>query len=221
VEAFRWARSKKVQIINCSFALFEQSEDLKEEINRASIEGILVICSTADEGYILQQVWPASYDYEKYSNVFPIAACDSKGKLTGYSSATLARYRMQGEGIDTTDKDATMTVGSGIMSGSSAATAMASGIASLVLSCNGILRERKGEKISLPKNETVVNSAFQQMTAQGTSEQKPPMILPRKFFPIGEHHIGDSVAFGTWIDAEFKDGKLISSLKTLKFHPLT
>jgi hypothetical protein len=170
-------------------------------MNNASMAGILVICSTADEGYILQQVWPASYE-DKHPNVFPIAACDSKGKLTGYSSSTLAKYRVQGEGIDTTDKDATMTFASGIMSGSSAATAMASGIASLVLSCNDILRKRKGEKGSRANHE-IVSLAFKQMTALGTEDKESPMVLPKKFFPIGEHDIGDSAAFGNWIDTKF------------------
>ena len=126
-QALKWAISHGVQIINCSFALFKMHEDLEKQINAAANKGILLICSTADEGYIRQDVWPAKYRSSSFKNVMSIAACDSEGKLTGYSSKTLAKYRLQGENIDAADPEASLKDSDAVVSGSSMATAMASG----------------------------------------------------------------------------------------------
>lgn len=109
-----------------SFALDKEGSDLANEvINAASTKGIVLICSTADEGNNQPEVWPASYN-----DTIDIAACDEMGYLAPYSNQH-ARYYFQGQKIvaDASEfTDSPEQIG-----GSSVATALAAGVASLIL----------------------------------------------------------------------------------------
>jgi hypothetical protein len=132
-----------------SFALDDTSDKLKELsslVSDAAAEGIVLICSTKDEGNNQGQVYPA--DCGKLDDTFKIAACDGMGFRASYSYGG-AQFWFQGDDIDTDilgiSKSQTK------VSGSSVATAVAAGVASLLLACcrldedTVIPRERKDE----------------------------------------------------------------------------
>jgi hypothetical protein len=137
------------------------------------------VCSTSDEGYIKQDVWLAKYN-EMWFNVIPIAACSRNGKATDYSSETTAKYGFQDEQIDASNLDKTPAAVDGTVSGSSVATAMASGIASLILACQQMLysfdpptKEDSGYK--------AVANVLPSIVAKGT--KNPPPVQPWHVLP--------------------------------------
>ena len=65
-----------------SLALKETNHKLEEVILKARNYGIVIICSTADEGQKVSKVWPVAYDNESLS----IAACNQYGSLAKYDS---------------------------------------------------------------------------------------------------------------------------------------
>lgn len=74
-----------------SFALDDNSKELTNEVINAAQKGIVLICSTADEGNNKTVVWPASYT----SETIDIAACDENGNPASYSNPR-AKYYFQG-----------------------------------------------------------------------------------------------------------------------------
>lgn len=110
-----------------SFALDCNTPNLEAEVNRALTEGIVMVCSTADEGRNQPEAWPAAN-----SQTMAIGACDESG-VPIHASSTVVDYFLLGEkvlydsaqGLEFREE----------ISGSSVATAIAAGIASLCLSC--------------------------------------------------------------------------------------
>jgi hypothetical protein len=118
--------------------LLGHDESLSAAIGNARKEGIVVFCSTADKGYIMQDVWPAKYA-KSHDCIFPVAACNAHGRLTEYSNETDAQYTFQGEDILASNGNGPIGEAERRVSGSSVATAIATGVASLVLGCYRIL----------------------------------------------------------------------------------
>lgn len=110
-----------------SFALDLHTTELHAVVKRAFAEGITMICSTADEGQNRPQAWPAAY-----GETMAIGACDESGERI-HASSTLVDYYFLGEKV-LYDSAQGLELREEI-SGSSVATAIAAGIASLCLSC--------------------------------------------------------------------------------------
>ncbi|KAF4626456.1 hypothetical protein G7Y89_g11703 [Cudoniella acicularis] len=206
-KAFKWVIEEGVQIINCSFALFEPLQDIEDQINAAKDEGIVVISSTSDEGYIRQDVWPAKYGY---SNVISIAACDFNGKLTAYSSEISAAFRLQGEQIDVSSPDSNLQHSKdAVISGSSVATAMATGIGSLILACQQMHRNFVRDAID-QSGDQVIHTAFRKMISPDTKNQLAPIFLqPRFVLPTEEDRFSDNDDFKRWVKGAF--GRILKS----------
>ena len=116
--------------------LFNNPEGLHDAVLAASQANIVIICSTADRGNNQQKVYPAQYLKEKKTDcLIPIAGCDQYGKLTDWSTETEAKYHFLGKDV-TARCDGLMTKSGKYISGSSVATAIAAGTASLVLACS-------------------------------------------------------------------------------------
>ncbi len=111
-----------------SFALDRGTPDLKEAVELAAREGIVLLCSTADEGANKTNVWPAAYA----PHTLTVAACNDEGEKSASSTAD-ANYYFRGENVlyeapgDSVPRE--------MISGSSVATAIAAGVASLSLAC--------------------------------------------------------------------------------------
>lgn len=196
--------NEKVQIINCSFALFEEYKPLRAQIRMAQNEGIAVMSSTSDEGYIIQDVWPAKYEN---TNVFAIAACAFNGKFTAYSSEISAHFRVQGDGIDVSSPDPDIQRTNAIVNGSSVATAMASGYGSLMLACQQMHRTFSKSAISEQRSEQVIRSAFNKMVSPTTKNEKAPFVQPRFALPTAEDRFTDADDFKTWVRDGFGNSK--------------
>ncbi|KAL6817437.1 peptidase S8/S53 domain-containing protein [Trichoderma camerunense] len=135
--------SQDVDIISMSFAISEKTDELELACNAAAAHGIVLLCSTHDEGLGVSTTYPASFH-----NTITITACDDYGKVLrpGPSSDTGSfQYKVQGQSVAAgvipfLDSD-------DYISGSSVATAITAGLSSLILSCDRIAKYD-------PKNET-------------------------------------------------------------------
>ncbi|KAE9376015.1 subtilisin-like protein [Stipitochalara longipes BDJ] len=138
-----------VDVISMSFTLEGGDKDIAlwEAVKNENSKGIVMVCSTADEGENNSDVWPARYD-----ETISIAACSSTGKAAAMSNTTKAEFFFQGEDIiyespflgvsyrDALESRSISDPGSLPPSierifGSSVATAIAAGVASLFLAC--------------------------------------------------------------------------------------
>jgi hypothetical protein len=115
-----------------SLVLFKSDKDLLSTLDEATRSNdIVMLCSTADDGNNYQEVWPAHH-----GDVIGIAACNSFGKLMQWSNPTHSNYEFQGVDILTpVDGDGKSLPSRVPVSGSSVATAMGTGVTSLLLSC--------------------------------------------------------------------------------------
>ncbi|KAI0390286.1 hypothetical protein F5Y17DRAFT_445448 [Xylariaceae sp. FL0594] len=146
-EAIIWAKSKDVDIISMSFAVPQPAhnknplyaERLKRAVAEAENAGIIQFCSHDDEGLNNEKSWPADCGYAKI-----VAACNKFGRFTDQKPRNY-HYQIPGENVYT---GAVPQLGSSeFMSGSSVATAIATGISSLILSRH---RLRNGADVVLP-----------------------------------------------------------------------
>jgi subtilisin family serine protease len=227
-QAIHWAIDQQVDIINLSLVLFVHDESLRRAIERAEAAGILIICSTADQGYTRQDVWPAKYsktNSNEFRCIFPIAACNAHGKLTEYSSEIDAHYTFRGEDvIASSAKGAFMEMQSSV-SGSSVATAMATGVASLVLACHRILKlapfeHRKKGLSSIPS--VIIRNVFAKMCRDQVlaNAKQPWYVKPWCVFPArdkregsvdpADYTLGEAEDVVQWIVEVFQNGMLSS-----------
>lgn len=110
-----------------SFAMLEKGP-LEAVVASAFNEGIVMLCSTHDEGSNVAKAYPASM-----TSTLAVAACNEYGTLNRPIKDEDFQYMLQGVKVpagvvpflDSTDR----------ISGSSVATAIAAGLSSLILSC--------------------------------------------------------------------------------------
>lgn len=120
-----------------SFAISEKTDELESACNAAAELGIVLLCSTHDEGLGVSTTYPASFH-----NTITITACDDYGKVLrpGPPSDTGSfQYKVQGQSVAAgvipfLDSD-------DYISGSSVATAITAGLSSLILSCDRIAKD--------------------------------------------------------------------------------
>jgi hypothetical protein len=175
MQALDWAIDHEVDIINCSFVLYSADTELRKRIATANSKGIAIICSTADEGHIRQAVWPAKYaETEAVANLFPVAACDELGKVASYSSELFAKFLFQGENVDVS---APGSSAASLVSGSSVATAMATGIISVILGCERLHTMRHSSKVEHQLAKDVTKKALTHMCEADSHDQKGPKFI--------------------------------------------
>ncbi len=132
-KAIDWAREKGVDIISMSFSIPETSDALKWSISRAASEGIVMMCSSNDDG--LNEAWPADA-----TETCTIAACDEYGNLPRNPGAN---YTFKLQGLNVAAGVVPFLESNDRISGSSVATAIASGLSSLILSCTRLANPTK------------------------------------------------------------------------------
>jgi Subtilase family len=163
-----WALAQKVDIISISMTFYESHSGLHQLLKKAFDDGVTVICSTADVGQLGPRVYPASWT----DRTIPISACNrhfTPTELTDHG----ATYFLPGEHVSATSLsyvEAEKTV-----SGSSVATAMASGLASLILSCRNYSRLAGGHTRSIGwQRRKVVQNVFEKMLEIQTGKSVVP-----------------------------------------------
>ncbi|TGJ82712.1 hypothetical protein E0Z10_g6061 [Xylaria hypoxylon] len=195
--------SEGVQIIICSFAL-------RDVVRKAKSMGIIIMCGTSDEGENTDEVWPAAYytqqegAVERFDNVLPIVGCDEHGKPSRFSSEAAGRYYFRGKDIDASGTDSELLKEPGVVRGSSVATAMATGIASLILACYHMLLALPEPKVPDAADAPgIVNAIFHKMLQPTTVGPGMPdsmakchrLVTASRFFPVDANSILDEDYF--------------------------
>ncbi|KAI1817758.1 hypothetical protein GGS20DRAFT_531640 [Poronia punctata] len=212
IKALREAINNDVDIINCSFVLDDESSELRDLLTIALQKGIVIICSTADQGEYKVDVWPAAYyrarhDEEvNFENIFPIVGCDEYGKLSRWASERAGRFMLPGENIDASSSDSVSSSSSSTnhqsaeianIQGSDVATAIGTGLASLVLACYRMVENQVGQLADRPG---LINAVFAVMTEapnvnNGQRGKPRKLVQPSRFLPSREEDIGDPDEF--------------------------
>ncbi len=177
-QAIKWAREAQVDIISMSAALFAEDADLETEIKAAIGEGIVVISSMAGEGYNKRKAYPAMY-----ASVLGIAAANAQGKATLESVKEDADFLFQGENISAKVTYLGSEHPQPEISGTSVATAIAAGVASLSLACYRLALSAQSDKQSWERHiklrNTIVRNIFEKMM----EDPKSKYVKPWKVFP--------------------------------------
>jgi RHS repeat-associated protein len=152
VEAIDYATDHGAQVINCSWGTDEESEALRDAIDRAGARGAVVVSSAGNSGRDIESepYYPSSFGLP---NQISVAATDSSDHLASFSNygATHVTVAAPGVGILTTQ----MGGGYISVSGTSAATPLVSGIAGLV--------KTKRWWLSAPDTRTAIISGVRQV----------------------------------------------------------
>ncbi|KAI0849800.1 hypothetical protein F5Y00DRAFT_234886 [Daldinia vernicosa] len=164
--AIRWAILQKVDIISMSFATLDNNPDLERACNDADAAGIVMLCSTHDEGAKIKDAYPASFP-----STISITACDEFGSPLRNSQQ---KYDYGILGQDVAAGVVPFLESDDRISGSSVATAIAAGLSSLILSCDRIAHPDGTYEVSPRK--AIVKHHLRQMLA--TDDQ---YILLEKF----------------------------------------
>ena len=133
-------------------ALTTTSKHLDNAIERAKMDNIVMIGSRGDRGNNREAVYPADLN-----EVISISSLTNFGKKTG-STETIADYFFQGENV-CIPAEPSYLESQKQASGSSVATALASGVAALTLSCRKL--GDNGKKIDRIRT---VRTVFDRMT---------------------------------------------------------
>ncbi|KAF4452933.1 Peptidase S8/S53, subtilisin/kexin/sedolisin [Fusarium austroafricanum] len=132
-KAIQWAMDENVDIISMSFVLGEDPDRVMEKkIIEAGKAGIVMTCSTHDEGSRIQKAYPASSMGDCIA-LLVLAACDEYGKLLRDIEPSLYSYMLRGQNVPAGVVEFIQS--SEKISGSSVATALAAGLCSLILTC--------------------------------------------------------------------------------------
>ncbi|KAL6894696.1 peptidase S8/S53 domain-containing protein [Trichoderma evansii] len=76
-KAIQWAIDQNVDIISMNFAILDKTDALQKACTKAIDSGIVLICSTHDEGANISTAYPASF-----RDTIRIMACDEFGAPT-------------------------------------------------------------------------------------------------------------------------------------------
>lgn len=201
-KAIEWAIQCDVDIISMSFVLGEDSSDVRAKVEQASNRGIIMMCSTHDEGARTRRAYPASYrSYEPCDSVIVLAACDHYGKLLREPDSVEHHYKLIGDRVPA--GMVPFVKSEEHISGSSVATALAAGISSLILTCdrlanpgktyvNGTMREEKqnGRTINKSNEDYRLGVVKGHLNEMQTSDGSTYVDL-NKFGNISEPIVGD------------------------------
>jgi subtilisin family serine protease len=135
-QAIDWARTKGVDVISLSLYVYADKEGkMAQSIRRARDQDIVLVWSTADQG---NRPPPNPDGVQRNKGTRPddllsIAACDWNGNLLGESQKEDFDYSFVGQDVPVGVVPFLRSTES--VSGSSVATALAAGTASLILAC--------------------------------------------------------------------------------------
>ncbi|CAG9981145.1 unnamed protein product, partial [Clonostachys byssicola] len=132
-QAIEWAREKKVDIISLSLVVYQDSDqNLAHQINLAKDEDIVILSSTADGG-MRKENTTTSADKSAHIEVINIGASDWNGNLLNESQKAGYDYCMVGQNVPV--GLVPFLKSREVVTGSSVATALAAGLAALIVAC--------------------------------------------------------------------------------------
>ncbi|KAI9167901.1 subtilisin-like protein [Paramyrothecium foliicola] len=192
-KAIEWAISKRVDVISMSFVIGENDPSVSWMVENATRHGIVMVCSTHDEGSRFRTAWPAAYainDDRNDRSIITLAACDEYGKLLRNLREDEYRYMICGQDVTAgvipfLDSEPTVT-------GSSASTALAAGLSSLILTCDRLAHPDRsyGSGIGKGSRYDKIRGYLDQMQSTGNSK----FVLMGKFGRLNEPLIGQATS---------------------------
>lgn len=147
LQAIRWAIGRGVDVISLSLVAYTDTEQMSIAIKEANDRDIVILSSTADEGVMTKMSATDNSTHRNNNDVFTIAACDRWGNLLDRSQKEGYQYRFFGHNVHV--GQVPFLKSSESISGSSVATAIAAGTASLILVCCRISKACNTEQDSL------------------------------------------------------------------------
>jgi hypothetical protein len=150
----RAAVDKGVDIISMSWTVEKTDtnkadvEALEKAIELAASKNILMFCAATDQGAYKDRSWPAASGTKK---IFKIGAAEASGALNKWvGDPSGVDYFMPGHQVVMERQDDRTATKFTPLTGSSVATALASGLAALILYCvqlGGVLRAQENQKL--------------------------------------------------------------------------
>ncbi|KAH6705319.1 peptidase S8/S53 domain-containing protein [Leptodontidium sp. MPI-SDFR-AT-0119] len=162
-DAIDWAVKEEVDVISMSMSYRNEHEGIYKALQKVHTLGIVFLCSTEDRGRQTTLAYPASHTQETIS----IAACNEVMTLLPQSDDR-AFYYFQGENVRATSlsySDFTNVE----VTGSSVATALAAGVASLILSCRNF-----ANPTSTMLRKAMVKRVFDDMVQEKGGKSRKP-----------------------------------------------
>jgi hypothetical protein len=191
-QAIQWAQDKEVDIISMSFAIpeyYNKSDEyarkLTKQVKQADDKKIIQMCSHHDEGWNVDKYWPAQCGQPKI-----IVACNEYGV---FPDREPGEYHYQIHGMDIFTGSVTYLECKDTMSGSSVATAIASGLASLVLSCERL--QSPNHQTDIDRRQQLVNDAFEKMS----DPRGGPFTSNKRYLQLGKFSNFAGIRF-SWFD---------------------
>ncbi|KAI1329507.1 hypothetical protein F5Y16DRAFT_100516 [Xylariaceae sp. FL0255] len=208
IKALDWAVAAGVDIVSISLTL-KESPSLWSAINRALMSNVTIIASVDGEGGNSQgDEYPA-----RYADVLGIGSANRKGEAASGMSENSADYLFPGEKLVARTEYLGGLGDTPNISGPSVATAVAAGVASLILACHRFaLFQRPEFQITRPEEQRpakVIETVFNMMSQEGNKKVRPSegkkYVRPWKFFAEDESKSswggGDSVL--KWIAQKY------------------
>ncbi|KAH0558881.1 hypothetical protein GP486_004487 [Trichoglossum hirsutum] len=135
-KAVKWAIENDVHIISMSWTIERTAQNeadisaLESEIKKAVKRNILLFCTANDQGNQKDKSYPANCDSKK---LFRIGAATASGEKWEWVGAGQTDFIFPGEKVLVQPRHGSLLTNCQAMSGSSIATALASGLAALIL----------------------------------------------------------------------------------------
>lgn len=170
VEAVKWAVEQGVDVISISWITKGDFPELKLAIEEAA-KHALVFCSTADEGTWANPVFPACYE-----GTIRVSATDRYGNLMPASDHNAINIPVPGQNVPAFGPSYMGAVFAGTVSGSSVATALAAGMASLALLLLQVFNQTDRERL---KEENFYNNEqIVKVLKRINATEKQPALFP-------------------------------------------
>lgn len=126
-----------------SIALLDPGKDdiLQYWVNKAKEKGVIIVCSTHDEGTLTLTSYPADWK----AGLIVVTACDEYGQLLRIIEKEKFNYKVQGQNVAA--GVIPFVQSSDYVTGSSVSTALTAGLSSLILTCHKVahLRQQQPE----------------------------------------------------------------------------
>ncbi|KAF3058826.1 Thermostable alkaline protease [Trichoderma lentiforme] len=177
IQALEWAIKSRADVISISIAFFKHDDRLQLAIQEAYKANIVVIVTTAGEAYRREEAYTATS-----SQVLSIAATDYWGKETSESVKEHADFMFPGENIMARTSFLGSSNSTDEVSGTSVATAIASGVASLILACHRLsLSKLRSDTQTWERNERlkipIVRGVFTKMMDNNSAKFVKPWLF--------------------------------------------
>lgn len=172
ITAIDWCTANRVDIINMSFGMQTRSQALLDAIKNASKKGIVIICSSGNEGKRNGIDFPA-----RFTNTISVGALNKKRTITKFSNrGKQVNVYAPGEKIYSTWLDGKYA----ILNGTSMATSHVTGIAAMLLALKPKLTTEEIRKILKQSALPIIGKSGKPMSKKAVHAYRAVSLLKKK-----------------------------------------